>query len=69
MYLIILNIRTLQSYSISSLPEFKLEERKLTKKDDNKQTKFDDNEIILKIENLFKESLVEKVFLKNQMKL
>ena len=40
---------------IQSLPEFKLEERKLNKKDDNKQTKVDDNEIILKIENLFKE--------------
>ena len=49
---------------IQSLPEFKLEERKLTKKDDNKQTKVDDNEIILKIENLFKEFPVEKGFFK-----
>ena len=49
---------------IESLPEFKLEERKLTKKDDNKQTKVDDNEIILKIENLFKEFPVEKGFFK-----
>ncbi len=49
---------------IQSLPEFKLEERKLNKKDDNKQTKVDDNEIILKIENLFKEFPVEKGFFK-----
>ena len=49
---------------IQSLPEFKLEERKLTKKDNNKQTKVDDNEIILKIENLFKEFPVEKGFFK-----
>ena len=49
---------------IQSLPEFKLEERKLTKKDDNKQTKVDDNEIILRIENLFKEFPVEKGFFK-----
>ena len=49
---------------IQSLPEFKLEERKLTKKDDNKKTKVDDNEIILKIENLFKEFPVEKGFFK-----
>ena len=49
---------------IQSLPEFKLEERKLTKKDDNKQTKVNDNEIILKIENLFKEFPVEKGFFK-----
>ena len=49
---------------IQSLPEFKLEERKLTKKDDNEQTKVDDNEIILKIENLFKEFPVEKGFFK-----
>ena len=49
---------------IQSLPEFKLDERKLTKKDDNKQTKVDDNEIILKIENLFKEFPVEKGFFK-----
>ena len=49
---------------IQSLPEFKLEERRLNKKDDNKQTKVDDNEIILKIENLFKEFPVEKGFFK-----
>ena len=49
---------------IQSLPEFKLEERKLNKKDDNKQTKVDDNKIILKIENLFKEFPVEKGFFK-----
>ena len=49
---------------IQSLPEFKLEERKLNKKDDNKPTKVDDNEIILKIENLFKEFPVEKGFFK-----
>ena len=49
---------------IQSLPEFKLEERKLTEKDDNEQTKVDDNEIILRIENLFKEFPVEKGFFK-----
>ena len=49
---------------IQSLPEFKLEERKLTEKDDNEQTKVDDNEIILSIENLFKEFPVEKGFFK-----
>ena len=49
---------------IQSLPEFKLEKRKLTEKDDNEQTKVDDNEIILRIENLFKEFPVEKGFFK-----
>ena len=49
---------------IQSLPEFKLEERKLIKKVDDKKNLVDDKQIILKIESLFKEFPVEKGFFK-----
>ena len=49
---------------IQSLPEFKLEERKLIKKVDDKKNLADDKQIVLKIENLFKEFPVEKSFFK-----